>query len=263
MKKIMVFISLLVVLSTQLACGAGDLLQSHEADGAQVATSVAETLAAIPAETSTPTVEAPPPALTLDDFPNRELLGEDAGFAVFLANASADDAMEKSGELVVQDKTRGQVVQIDGTFTFMGSVQVYSDDAGNYVLLSAGTYTTRQAQVIDVAQKAQAGEGFCLTAGQYGSQVFWKDYVIYNNCEHFDNRPWGAGEAPGITALNLKSGQVTEIAKSDLTHQYNVRSVSADTLQYEETTVPKEGDWQNSANQNTNVLSFDLSTLAP
>ena len=76
------------------------------------------------------------------------------------------------------------------------------------------------------------------------------------------NRPWGAGEASSVTAINLKTGTETVIAKSDLTHQYSVKQIEGNTLQYIETYVENEADWLNQDKQKTAEKTYDL-TLEP
>lgn len=264
MKKVYIGMVLLLFLILQLACRLSGLQPNPENNSGQLETYIAGTLAALNQEQDSPTTQpviTEPVSLSLDDFPNRELLGEDDRFLVFLKEKGADDSMEKSGEIFVLQKSNNRLIEVDGSFSLMGSVQVYSDESAAYLLLSPGTYTLRQAIVINLSERRQVVDEFCLSAGENGNHLFWKDYLIYNTCDRFDNRPWGAGEAPGISAINLKTGVVTEIAKSDLTHQYNVQSVSADTLQYIETSVPAEGDWQNLANHKTNTLTYDLIAL--
>ena len=136
-----------------------------------------------------------------------------------------------------------------------------NDDKGEYILLSQGTYTSRKAIVIALSDKRQAVNDFCTTNGEYGDHLFWNDYVIFNNCDTFQNRPWGAGEAPSIVAINLKTGLATEIAKSDLTHHFHVQAITANSLDYLETSVEGEEDWQNPGKQNTVARAYDLSTL--
>lgn len=264
MKKVYISIILLFFLLLQLACSISGLQPNPENNSGQLETYVAGTMAALNQEQNSPTAQsvvAEPVSLSLDDFPNRELLGEDDRFMVFLKEKGADDSMEKSGEIFVLQKSNNRLIEVDGSFSLMGSVQVYSDESAAYLLLSPGTYTLRQAIVINLSEKRQVVDEFCLSAGENGSHLFWKDYLIYNTCDRLDNRPWGAGEASGISAINLKTGVVTEIARSDLTHQYNVESVSADTLKYIETSVSGEEDWQNLANQKANTLSYDLMEL--
>lgn len=264
MKKLSIGIYLIFFLFVQLACSISGLQPNDVNNNGQLETYVAGTLAVLNQEQVSPTDLPDGTELegrTLGDFPNRELLGEDDRFSVYLKEKDGDDSMEKSGEIIVLEKSNNQIVKVDGKFAFMGSVQVFSDETAGYLLLSPGTYTTRQAIVINLSDKRQVVDEFCLSAGENGSHLFWKDYLIFNTCDRFDNRPWGAGEAPGINAINLKTGVVTEIAGSDLTHQYHVQSVSADTLQYNETSVTKEDDWQNPANQKTNTLIYDLLAL--
>lgn len=257
MKKISLF-TLTVLMLILSACG-GNVAPANNGGESEVATIVAGTLAAIP--TSAPVVEQTAvPSAKLEDFPNKEFIGENERFSVFLINPSGDPA-EKVGQILVYNKGTAAVSEIVGTFRLAGTTIVYNDDKGEYVLLSAGTYTSRTAIVISLADKKQAVNDFCISSGEAGSHFFWDGYVIYNNCDKFSNRPWGAGEAPSIVAVNLKTGALTDIAKSDLLRQFNVKEVAGSALQYVETSVSTEADWQNPTMQKQNILSFDLSTL--
>jgi len=240
-----------------------------------LSTMVAATLTAIssephPAETTpthlptaspfTPTFT---PQLSLDDFQNKELVGENDHYSVYLINRSGGTDAAPTGELLVFNKSSNQVIKMSGSFTVIvgGGTIVYDDGVGKYVLLSIGTYTSRKAVVLSLDGQKQAVNDFCVSSGQYGDHLFWNDNIIFNNCDTFPNRPWGMGEAPGVTAINLKTGTETVIAKSDLTHQYSVKQIDGNTLQYIETYVENEADWQNLDKQTTDVKAYDLTLL--
>jgi hypothetical protein len=152
---------------------------------------------------------------------------------------------------------------MSGLFTVIieGGTIVFDDGKGKYVLLSIGTYTSRNAVVLSLDDQKQAVNDFCISSGQYGDHFFWNDYIIINNCDTLQNRPWGAGEAPSVTAINLKTGTETVIAKSDLTHQYSVKQIEGNTLQYIENYVENEADWQNQDKQKTEDKTYDLTLL--
>ena len=240
-----------------------------------LSTMVAATLTAIssgphPAETTpaqlpAASLSAPTftPQLSLDDFQDKELAGENDHYSIYLINRSGGTDAAPTGELLVFNKSTNQVTRMSGSFTVIigGGTIVYDDGAGKYVLLSIGTYTSRNAVVLSLEAQKQAVNDFCVSSGQYGDQLFWKDYIFINNCDTFPNRPWGMGEAPGITAINLKTGTETVIAKSDLTHQYSVKQIDGNTLQYIETYVENEADWQNLDKQTTDVKTYDLTLL--
>ena len=165
--------------------------------------------------TSTPTVSQAA-ALNLEDFTNRVLIGEDNGYSVYLINSSSGDAAEKTGEIIVCDKSKNLVYKIMGSFTFFATTIVSHDPKGEYIFLSDGSYTSRGATVISLNDKRQAVNKFCTTAaGKFGDHFFWNNYLIFNNCDIVKNRPWGVGEAPSVTVINLRTGTETVIAKSD------------------------------------------------
>ena len=142
-----------------------------------------------------------------------------------------------------------------------GGTIVFDDGKGKYVLLSIGTYTSRNAVVLSLDDQKQAVKDFCMSSGQYDDHLFWNDYVIINNCDTFNNRPWGMGEAPSVTAINLITGTETVIAKSDLTHQYSVKQIEDNILRYSETYVENEADWQNQDKQITDDKTSELTLL--
>jgi len=53
----------------------------------------------------------------------------------------------------------------------------------------------------------------------------------------------------------------TVIAKSDLTHQHSVKQIEGNTLQYIETYVENEADWQNQEKQKTDDKTYNLTLL--
>jgi hypothetical protein len=211
--------------------------------------------------TSIPAV-SPTTNLSLEDFKNKILMGEDESYSVYLLNPSSADILYGTGEIIIYDKSKKLVNKINGDFNLIVGGTIVSDDGmGNYVFLSPGTYTSRRAIVVSLIDKKQAVDEFCTTAGTGGDHFFWNDYIIFNNCDTFNNRPWGNGEAPSVTAINLKTGAVTVIAKSDLTHQYFIKMVEGNNLQYLETSVNKEEDWQNLDNQKTVTKTYNLLSL--
>ena len=260
MKKVTLLFFAIILLSFLAACG-GTSTPEPLRDEDRIATSVAATLSVLPTSTSEPAsvpTASQTPISNLDDFPNRVLLGENDNYAIYLINSSSGDAAEKTGEIIVYDKGKDLVYQIIGSFTFFATTIVSNDGKGEYVFLSDGSYTSRGATVISLNDKKQAVNKFC-TKGQH---FFWNDYLIFNNCDILQNRPWGVGEAPSVIAINLKTGTETVIAKSDLTHQYAVKQIEGDTLKYTETYVENETDWQNQDKHNTNERIYDLTLLS-
>lgn len=195
--------------------------------------------------------------LKLENFTNKELLGENDNYSVYLINPKGENTPEKTGGLIIYDKQSKAVIKMTGTFSIFGTTIVIDDKKGEYVLLSTGTSISRRIIPLSLAKKALAGKEFCATS----EFLFYKDYVIYGNCDTFQNRPWEAGQAASLIALNLKTGQEKTIVKSDFTHQYGPTKISGDTLYYLETFVTKEEDWQSPDNQKTVSKTYNLLSL--
>jgi hypothetical protein len=257
-----------------ISCGGNDLttpLSPNTND--HLSTIVAATLTAISSEPrtaeTTPTqlptaalfTPTSAPKLSLDDFQNREFVGENDIYSIYLINRTGGTDAAPTGELLVVSKSTNQVIKMSGLFTVIigGGTIVLDDGTGKYVLLSIGTYTSRNAVVLSLDDQKQAVNTFCTSSGgQYEDHLFWNDYIIFNNCDTFKNRPWGMGEAPSVTAINLITGTETVIAKSDLTHQYSVKQIEGNTLRYIETYVENGADWQNQDKQKTDDKTYDL-----
>jgi hypothetical protein len=205
------------------------------------------------------------PKLNLDDFPNKEFVGEDNNYSVYLINRTGGTDAAPTGELLVYDKSTDHVIRMSGSFTVIieGGTIVFDDGKGEYVLLSIGTYTSRTAVVLSLNDQKQAVNDFCMTTpGLYEGHLFWNNYIIINNCGTFTNRPWGIGEAPSIIAINLDTGTETVIAKSDLMRQFQVKLIEGNNLRYIETYVDNEEDWINVDKQKTDEKTYDLSLLS-
>jgi len=272
MKKSILLFSAIILLGLLVGCSSNDTAPESLREEDKVATIVAGTLSAIPTLTPVPavTVTVQPtvqpttssiPNLSFEDFPNKTLLGEDESYSVYLINSDNGDSPEKTGEIIIYDKGKNVVYSIIGSFKFFGTMIVSNDGKGEYILLSHGTYTSHAAIVISLNDKKQAVDEFCVKAGNSGSHFFWNEYIVFNNCDIIQNRPWGAGEAPSVVAINLKTRLVTEIAKSDLTHQFHVQAIVGNNLQYLETSVEKEEDWNVPDSQKTTMQTYDLLSL--
>jgi hypothetical protein len=275
MKKYIIFI-VPWLLCLLISCGGNDLtMPLSPITNDPLSTIVAATLTSISSESRT--AEAMPtqlattqmftptsaPKLSLDDFPNKEFVGENDIYSIYLINRTGGTDAAPAGELLVFNKSTNQVIKMSGLFTVIigGGTIVFDDGNGKYVLLSIGTYTSRNAVVLSLDDQKQAVNDFCMSSGQYDDHLFWNNYVIINNCDTFPNRPWGMGEAPSVTAINLITGTETVIAKSDLTHQYSVKQVEGNTLRYIETYVENGADWQNQDKQKTDDKTYDLTLL--
>lgn len=202
-------------------------------------------------------VPAPTTNLSLDDFPTKELIGENDHYSIYLVNPTTGDS-GKTGEIVVINKNTNALTKMNGAFAIFGVAIVSDDGKGQYVLLSTGTYTLRNAIVLSLAEQDQAVDKFCMSGGQ---GLFWNDYFIYGNCDRLQNRPWGIGEAPSVMAINLKTGAETVIGKSDLTHQYKANQIEGNNLRYTETYVDNEADWADQNLQKTAEKIYDLNLL--
>jgi hypothetical protein len=261
MKRSILLIPVIFLMIVIAACMGNNSSTAALSEEDQIATVVASTLSAIPTSTPVPTVAITAQSSNLEDFTNKELLGEDDSYSVYLINSSDGDDPEKIGEIIIYDKSKEIVYEMIGTFILPGTTIVSDDGKGEYVLLSTGTYTSRTAIVLSLIDKKQAVNNFCTSSGEFGDHLFWNDFVITNNCDTFNNRPWGAGEAPSITAINLKTGAVTVIAKSDLTRHFQIKSIADNNLQYLEISVENEEGWQNPDRQSTTPNSYNLLSL--
>jgi hypothetical protein len=279
MKKYIIFVVAPCLLCLLISCGGKDLttpLSAYTND--HLSTIVAATLTAIsfgphlakttPTQLPTAALFTPTftPKLSLDDFQNREFVGENDIYSIYLINRTGGTDAAPTGGLLVFNKSTNQVIKMSGLFTVIieGGTIVFDDGKGKYVLLSIGTYTSRDGVVLSLDDQKQAVNRFCMSSGQYfpnGDHLFWSNYIIINNCDTFTNRPWGVGEAPSVTAINLITGTETVIAKSDLTHQYSVKQIESNTLRYIETYVENEADWQNQDKQKTEERTYDLTLL--
>jgi hypothetical protein len=246
MKKLMVFVVAACLLCLLVSCGP----RSEKTTPTNLPTAVVFT------PTSTP-------KSSLDEYQNREFVGENDIYSIYLINRNGGTDAAPTGELLVLNKSTNQVTKMNGLFTVIvgGGTVVFDDGKGKYVLLSIGTYSSRNGVVLSLDDQKQAGNDFCMSSGQYGDHLFWNDSILINNCDNFKNRPWGMGEAPSVTAIDLKTGTETVIAKSDLTHQYSVKQIEGNTLLYTETYVENEADWQNQDKQKTNEKTYDLTLL--
>ena len=209
-------------------------------------------------ETANISNTVPTSNLKLKDFINKELLGENDNYSVYLINRV--NGLKVGGELIVYNRKTKTVIKIAGTFWIsgvIGSTGVFNDQKGKYVLLSTGFDVLRTIIPISLTKKTLAVKEFCESVSN--GFLFYKDYVIYANCDTFPNRPWDSALAPSLVALNLKTGQEKTIAKSDLTHQYNQIKITGDTLYYLETFVTKEKDWYNTNSQKT--ITYNLLSL--
>ena len=206
MKKYIIFV-VPCLLCLLISCGGNDLTtQVSPNTNNNLSTIVAATLTAISSES--PTVETTPTQLptaalltptstsklVLDDFQNREFVGENDIYSIYLINRTGGTDAAPTGGLLVFNKTTNQVIKMSGLFTVIieGGTIVFDDGKGKYVLLSIGTYTSRDGVVLSLDDQNQAVNRFCMSSGQYypnEDHLFWNDYIIINSCDTFSNRP--------------------------------------------------------------------------
>lgn len=252
------FLILATMMAAAMACTFSQSLV-NEMDTA--ATMVATVEVNLPAEETEEIPEQATPAVTLNDFPDKEMIAENSHYSVYLQHAADPDAMEKQGPILILNKNDGSVLPVNADFYFAGSIIVEDDGQGNYLLMSSGTYTTRKVAVVSFPDRSEMLTDLCTGSGESVSYLFWHDFLIYHNCDVFPNRPWGAGEAPGIDVVNIQTGELTHIAVSDLTRQFVLVGLTGDTLAYREVSVDQEADWQNPDSRRISDQTFDLNDL--
>jgi hypothetical protein len=201
--------------------------------------------------------------LKLEDFTNREFVGEDDNYSVYLINSNNDNENVKTGEIIVYIKSSNQIIQINGSFTvIMEGTIVYDDGTGEYIFLSIGSSPVRKAIVISLGDKKQAIQELCITSGYTAGLIFWKKNIVINTCDTNRNRPWESNIASSIEFINLENGEKTNIAKSDDKKQYQIKTVEGNYLIYIEEFVFTEEDWVNVDMHQFEEKSIDLSIIA-
>lgn len=199
-----------------------------------------------PTPTTVPT--AAPPA-------NSILAGENPQVAVYLVSPSND--IPPKGQLVLIDKGSQKSYEIGGTFEVFGRAIVFNDQAMQYVALSLGTSTYRSLLVLSLAHLAQVGSPQPVSC----HILFWKDYLIFDKQTPNMNRPWEAGQAWGVSVMNLSTGEVTDLYKPDLLNQYTPSAVNGDTLAILHESVAKQADWGDQKSVKSESLIYDLTRL--
>jgi hypothetical protein len=201
--------------------------------------------------------------LKLEDFTNREFVGEDNNYSVYLINSNNDNENVKTGEIIVYIKSSNQIMQINGSFTvIMEGTMVYDDGTGEYIFLSIGSSPVRRAIVISLKDRKQAIQELCITSGYTEGLIFWKKNIVINTCDTNRNRPWESNIASSIEFINLENRKITNIAKSDDKKQYQIKAVEGNYLIYIEEFVFAEEDWVNVDMHQVEEKSIDLSIIA-
>lgn len=193
----------------------------------------------------------------LESVTNKEMLAENQTYIVYLINVDKPGDIERNGEIVVVNKDAGTTTKIEGTFSIFGSTALENDTNGKYLLLSNGTYSSRDTIIISLTENKQAVNNFCVSSGG----LFWNDSYIYANCDFFENRPWGVGEAPSIVMVNLISGRSSTLLKSDELRHFAIDKIENDMLYYTETYVEDGNDWQTQGLEKTQSNTLDLSIM--
>lgn len=198
----------------------------------------------------------PTRSLKLEDYINKELLGENDNYSVYLINPKGEDTLERTGEIIVYEKKTKVVNKINGSFSIFGETMVADDGKGEYVLLSTGTYVERGAIVISLINKNQAVKDFCVS-GTHNPFFFWGNFIVYNNC--VDRKPKPG--SPSITALNLINGQTKILFNVDPTHDYVINNIDGNTLYYDEWFYKMGTDWFNREHLKTETKTYNLLSL--
>ncbi len=204
-----------------------------------------------PLPTNSPTPTFVEPTITnrvLDNTPDKNYLGSSAKYAVYLVN---------SKELNIISKTNDNLTKIKGIFAISGEAIITDDGYDRYVSISTGTDPKRNAIIISLATKSQIGKDICMV----GQPMFWFDQLIYNNCDHYANRPWGEGLAPSIVAMNLKTLAVKTLLKSTSTVHYGIKSVTEKELTYYQTFLSSGVDWSKNNLIKTITKTYSLGVL--
>jgi hypothetical protein len=195
--------------------------------------------------------------LILKDFPDKQQLGENDTFIVYLVNEEKDPQPHVTGEIIVYNKNTKKIIEINGSFSLLGRIKIINNPKKKYLLLSTGFNPNRIIVPINLQEKQRAVENFCSIS----TFLFWEDYLIYGNCNSFANRPWGEGQASSLVAKNLKTGKETIIAQADQTNQYGHKKIENNTLYYQQTFVYNPQDWENKNLWQKTVKTFNLENL--
>jgi hypothetical protein len=203
----------------------------------------------------TPTLSPIPEddGVDLGTYSTKELLGENINYSVYLLDV-AEDHPGRKGRITVYDKNKKVAINISGLFNIFGATIVTNDGEEKYIALSNGTYTSRDIVVLSLLDKKQVINNFCST----GNMIFWKDYIIYGNCDTSENRPWGDGEAPSIEMANLLTGKTEVLFKSSLLQAFSLDKVEENILFYTESFVDQTGDWNIPDAQKSEAKTFKL-----
>ena len=172
-----------------------------------------------------------------------DLIAENDSYSIYLVKAKESGPVPTT--ITVYDKSKKKQLATDIYYSKIGTPVIFNDSIGSFLLLSTGQYTTgainpRVATVINLTSSTRAVTDFCHAGNPY----FWNDFVIYDSCDRFINRPWGHGEAPSISVKNLKTDKEQIVFQATTTSHYRVLGVSDSTLESEEYYVAGESDWR-------------------
>ena len=225
-------------------------------------TSPTSSVTETPLPTDEATLSASPTSTTTPIITNQELLqaqsrfflDESEGLKVYLINFKTVDN-QKTGQLVILDGSN-QLHKTTGTYSFTGNALVSKQ--GNYLSLSSGVDTKRTETLISLNNYQPSLSGFCLI----GQPIIWNDnFIIYNSCDIFANRPWSGNIAPSIDAKNIKTGFTQVLFRSTTLQHFGIKSVSGNILNYYRTYVENSADWNNQSKIHTITATYDLSKL--
>jgi len=167
-----------------------------------------------------------------------------------------------TGRLKFVDEEQGVSSITSGEYTFNSGngnvppVILYYPEY-DYVITESGTYNARSSKLFNVRNAEQLLPNFI----SYGNYFFWQDFVIHSIADQFDNRPWGAGEAYGIEAININTGRKFTLLRADLYNQFSIKKIEDADLIYLRTAVNRDIDWGDFSKYIKSYEVFDLEQL--
>jgi hypothetical protein len=176
---------------------------------------------------------------------------------------------KKSGYLMLRDQT-SQFKDLAITEDPLVEIapEAYINPMGSYVVVSGNNIYQARSQFIPknaivysvklnkIDQRINGN--FCLTE----SPIFWKNFIIYESCDTFSNRPWTNQVSPGIVALNITSGSQKYLFESSKKSQFQIVKIQNDNLFVKESAVIQDGDWSvSSMNPTETEKTYKLYTL--
>ena len=163
-------------------------------------------------------------------------IDSDPIYDVYISSENPKDKTVTLGVYVLKTK---EDIKISGSVKLFGSVIVKVAPNSKYILLSDGTYVVRGLHLISLADKKVVDINSHLNDVFF----FYKDYLLYQGVNSFDNRPWGGGEAATVHAYDTVHYKDTLLYNSDLLNEYSVDDLKGDLLIVTHTYVKNSADW--------------------